>query len=71
MWTCEACESEGPGQVHLTLGGGLGGRGQVREDGEHPGQAAEGRHAPPGPLSHAHHVQPKLQKLKQNSGKIK
>ena len=59
---------EGHGEVHESLGRGRGGRGQVREDGELRGQAAEGRHPPPGPLPHARHAQSQLQELPQDPG---
>ena len=59
---------EGHGEVHEPLGRGRGGRGQVREDRELRGEAAPGRHPPPGSLPHARHAQPRLQELPQDSG---
>ena len=46
--TREAGLYQGHGEVHLALGRGRGGRGEVREDGVQCGQAAQGRPPPPG-----------------------
>ena len=56
------------GEVHKPLGRGRGGRGEVREDRELRGEAAPGRHPPPGSLPHARHAQPQLQELSKDSG---
>ena len=44
----EAGLDQGHGEVHLALGRGRRGRGEVREDGVQCGQTAQGRPPPPG-----------------------
>ena len=44
----EASLDQGHGEVHIALGRGRRGRGEVREDGVQCGQTAQGRPPPPG-----------------------